>query len=149
MFAVVTDPNLVVSGPDGFAEIVTVVAVRLTGCVACQNVPLTGTVPEMLAVTEPICAVPAAKAGSELTVTVVDVSETGWVACQNVPLTGTVPLIDAVTEPICAVPAAMVTVPAPIVTTPIRFVPAGRAEPMVTVPEMGIIEFESELIILT
>jgi len=41
---------------------------------------LMGTVPEIDAVTEPICAVPAAKAGSELTVTVVDVSETGCVA---------------------------------------------------------------------
>jgi hypothetical protein len=31
----------------------------------------------------------------------------------------------------------MVTVPPPIVTTPMRFVPAGRAEPTVTVPEMA------------
>ena len=36
----------------------------------------TGTVPLMLAVTEPIWFVPAAKAGSELTVTVVDASVT-------------------------------------------------------------------------
>ena len=54
VFAVVTEPNRVVSGPAGFAEIVTVVAARLTGWVACQNVPLTGTVPLILAVTEPI-----------------------------------------------------------------------------------------------
>ena len=43
---------------------------------AWKKVPLTGTVPEMDAVTEPICAVPAARAGSELTVTVVLVSVT-------------------------------------------------------------------------
>ena len=36
----------------------------------------TGTVPLMLAVTLPICAVPAERAGSELTVTVVDASVT-------------------------------------------------------------------------
>ena len=54
-------------------------------------------------------------------------------------LIGTVPEIDAVTEPIWAVPAAIVTVPPPIVTTPIGFVPAGRAEPIVTVPEMGLL----------
>src|SRR4249919_2476723 len=50
------------------------VAARLTGCVACQKVPDTGTVPLMLAVTVP---------------------ETGCVACQNVPVTG-VDGIDAI-----------------------------------------------------
>jgi hypothetical protein len=49
---------------------------RLTGWVACQNVPLTGTVPVMEAVTDPIWAVPAERAGRELTVTVVLVSVT-------------------------------------------------------------------------
>ncbi|NBS50432.1 MAG: hypothetical protein EBS97_07515 [Verrucomicrobia bacterium] len=76
----------------------------------------TGTVPLMLAVTLPICAVPAERAGSELTVTVVDASVTPWVGtdasetgcvdCQNVPETGTIPLMEAVTLPIWFVPAA-------------------------------------------
>lgn len=58
VLAVVTDPKRVVRAPEGKAETVTVVletvTVPLMGCVACQNVPLTGTVPLMLAVTEPI-----------------------------------------------------------------------------------------------
>ena len=58
--------------------------------------PETGTVPEMLAVTLPICAVPATNAGSV-------VSDTGCVA-------GKLEML-AVTLPICAVPAPMVTVP--------------------------------------
>ena len=65
---------------------------------------LMGTVPLMDAVTEPICAVPAASAGK-------DAKDAGWVAWKNVPETGTVPEIDAVTLPICAVPAPMVTEP--------------------------------------
>jgi hypothetical protein len=76
---------------------------------------------EMDAVTEPIWAVPATRAGSV-------VSDTGCVPWKKVPLTGTVPLMLAVTLPICAVPAPRVTEPAPIVTTPIRFVPAGRGD---------------------
>ena len=46
----------------------------------------------------------------------------------------------AVTLPICEVLAPRVTVPPPTVTTPMRFVPVGRAEPRlaVTVPEMAI-----------
>lgn len=92
---------------------------------AWKNVPLTGTVPEMLAVTEPICAVLPTNAGRV-------VRDTGCVAgkfeteiAENVTaceagkfpivteeiLMGTVPEIDAVTEPICAVPAPIVTVP--------------------------------------
>jgi hypothetical protein len=82
---------------------------------------LMGTVPLMDAVTEPICAVPATRAGRVA-------SDTGCVPWKNVPLTGTVPLMLAVTLPICAVPAPIVTVPPPIVTTPIRFVPAGRGD---------------------
>ena len=70
---------------------------------------------DMDAVTEPIWAVPATRAGRVAMVTE----------------------LPTVTEPICAVPAPIVTVPPPIVTTPMRFVPAGRAEPIVTVPEMG------------
>ena len=73
---------------------------------------------DMDAVTEPICAVPAAKVGRVA-------RETGWVVWKNVPLTGTVPEMEAVTLPICAVPAPIVTVPPPIVTTPMRFVPVG------------------------
>ncbi len=90
--------------------------------------PETGTVPEMLAVTLPICAVPATNAGRV-------VRDTGCVPWKNVPFTvtlefaivtpwvtqepmvielpivteemliGTVPLMLAVTLPICAVPA--------------------------------------------
>ena len=58
--------------------------------------PLTGTVPEIDAVTDPICAVPATNAGSV-------VSDTGCVA-------GKLEML-AVTLPICAVPDPMVTVP--------------------------------------
>ena len=85
---------------------------------------------EIDAVTEPIWAVPATRAGREAMVTLFPI-------VTEEMLIGTVPLMDAVTEPICAVPAPRVTVPAPIVTTPMRFVPAGRAEPMVTVPEIA------------
>jgi hypothetical protein len=60
---------------------------------------LIGTVPEIDAVTEPICAVPAAKAGSEPIVTLFPI-------VTDEMLIGTVPLIDAVTEPIWFVPAA-------------------------------------------
>ena len=60
--------------------------------------PETGTVPEIEAVTLPICAVPATNAGKV-------VRDTGCVPWKNVPLTGTVPLMLAVTLPICAVPA--------------------------------------------
>ena len=77
-----------------------------------------GTVPLIDAVTEPICAVPATKAGSV-------VRDTGCVPWKKVPLTGTVPLMLAVTLPICAVPAPRVTEPA------IVCVPVGLA---VTVP---------------
>jgi len=73
VFAVVTEPNRVVNAPDGFAEID--------------------------AVTEPIWAVPAAKAGSEPIVTLLP-------TVTEEMLMGTVPLMDAVTEPIWFVPAA-------------------------------------------
>ena len=99
------------------------------GWVAWKNVPETGTVPEMLAVTLPICAVPATNAGSVVSETACVagklemlavtepiwavpatnagrvVRDTGCVPWKNVPLTGTVPLMLAVTLPICAVPA--------------------------------------------
>ena len=59
---------------------------------------------EIEAVTEPICAVPATRAGREAIVrelpTVTDEMDMG-----------TVPLMLAVTLPICAVPASMATVP--------------------------------------
>jgi hypothetical protein len=116
VFAVVTEPNLVVRDPlDELAVTVPLIAGR----------DAIVTLFEIDAVTEPIWAVPATRAGSV-------VSDTGCVPWKNVPLTGTVPLMLAVTLPICAVPAPMVTVPPPIVTTPMRFVPVGRAEPMVT-----------------
>jgi len=76
---------------------------------------LIGTVPLIDAVTEPICAVLAAKAGSDPMVT-------EFPTVTEEMLMGTVPLMDAVTLPICAVPAPIVTVPPPIVTTPMRFV---------------------------
>ena len=63
---------------------------------AWKNVPETGTVPLIDAVTLPICAVPATNAGSV-------VSDTGCVA-------GKLKML-AVTLPICAVPDPMVTVP--------------------------------------
>jgi hypothetical protein len=91
---------------------------------------LTGTVPLMDAVTDPIWFVPAANAGK-------DAKDAGCVACQNVPETGTVPEIEAVTLPICAVPAtnagSVVSETACVagkldmlaVTLPIWFVPDG------------------------
>ena len=85
------------------------------------------------AVTEPICAVPAANVGSVA-------KETGWVVWKNVPLTGTVPEMLAVTLPICEVPVPIVTEPA-IVCVPVGLavtVPAiVTVLPTVTVPEMG------------
>lgn len=61
-----------------------------------------------LAVTLPICAVPAANAGSELIVTVVDASETG-----------TVPLMLAVTVPpiVTALARSCVSVRPPVTVT--------------------------------
>jgi hypothetical protein len=64
--------------PLSFKSRVATVAARLTGCVACQNVPDTGT-----AVARSCVSV----SGPE-TATVAAI-ETGCVACQNVPLTGT------------------------------------------------------------
>ena len=57
---------------------------------------LTGIVPEMDAVTEPICAVPATRAGSELIVIEFPI------VTEEI-LIGIVPLMLAVTLPICAV----------------------------------------------
>jgi len=88
---------------------------------------------EIEAVTDPICAVPATKAGRDpMVIELPIVTDAMLIACVAGKLE-----MDAVTLPICAVPASMVTVPAPIVTTPMRFVPVGRAEPMVTVPEIA------------
>ena len=86
---------------------------------------LIGTVPLMLAVTEPIWAVPAARAGSDPMVTEFPT------VTEEIEM-GTVPLMDAVTEPIWFVPAAsagsepMVTL-LPTVTLPICDVPADNA----------------------
>ena len=89
MFAVTTEPNLVVKEP---LDELAVTVPLITGSDAIV------TLFDMDAVTEPIWAVPAASAGSEAMVrlfpTVTDEMDIG-----------TVPLIDAVTEPICAVPA--------------------------------------------
>ena len=66
--------------------------------------PDTGTVPLMLAVTEPIWAVPATRAGSVPMVTELPT------VTEEIEM-GTVPLMLAVTLPICAVLAPRVTVP--------------------------------------
>ena len=85
---------------------------------------------------------PAARAGSDPIVTLLP-------TVTDEMLMGTVPLMDAVTLPICAVPAtnagSVVSETGCVagkldmlaVTLPICAVPAGRAEPMLTVPEMG------------
>jgi hypothetical protein len=87
--------------------------VRDTGCVVWKNVPFTVTlvlamvtpcvtidpiVIELPTVTEPICAVPATRDGSELIVIEFPI-------VTDAILIGIVPEIDAVTEPICEVPA--------------------------------------------
>jgi hypothetical protein len=70
-----------VSGP----ETVTVPPIE-TGCVVCQKVPDTGTVPPML--TGTAAALSWVSVSGPVTVTL-DVIETGCVACQKVPDTGT------------------------------------------------------------
>jgi hypothetical protein len=56
-----------------------VVTVPETGCVACQNVPVTG----MLALSTVTC--PSSRAARSVTSGVFVASETGWVACQKSP----------------------------------------------------------------